>query len=133
MDNLKEIRWKQRFHNFEKSYKLIDKYSNLEDMDELDIAGLIQFFEVTLELAWKVMKDYLESKDFIVRSPRETIKEAFSYGIIDNGTVWLEALDSRNRTVHTYDQEFAIDMKDEILNMYYPEFKKLYKKLREEL
>ena len=89
MENLKEIRWKQRFENFDKSYKLLKKYSNQEIKTELERAGIIQFFEMTFELAWKVLKDYLESEGYMVKSPRETVKQAFQIGLIDNGHVWI--------------------------------------------
>ena len=73
MDNLKDIRWKQRFENFNKSYKLIEKYSKQQITSELEKAGIIQFFEMSFELAWKVLKDYLEAEGYVVKSPRETI------------------------------------------------------------
>ena len=133
MENLKEIRWKQRFENFDKSYKLLKKYSNQEITTELERAGIIQFFEMTFELAWKVLKDYLESEGYMVKSPRETVKQAFQIGLIDNGHVWIDALSNRNLTTHTYDEKLATKMTSEILNAYLPELDKLYNKLSEEL
>ena len=133
MENLKEIRWKQRFENFDKSYKLLKKYSNQEITTELERAGIIQFFEMTFELAWKVLKDYLESEGYMVKSPRETVKQAFQIGLIDNGHIWIDALSNRNLTTHTYDEELATKMTSEILNAYLPELDKLYNKLAEEL
>ena len=133
MDNLKEIRWKQRFENFDKSYKLLKKYSNKPIKTELERAGIIQFFEMTFELAWKVLKDYLESEGYMVKSPRETVKQAFQIGLIDNGHIWIDALSNRNLTTHTYDEELAIKMTSEILNAYLPELEKLYDKLSREL
>ena len=129
MENLKEIRWKQRFENFDKSYKLLKKYSNQEITTELERAGIIQFFEMTFELAWKVLKDYLESEGYMVKSPRETVKQAFQIGLIDNGHIWIDALSNRNLTTHTYDEELATKMTSEILNAYLPELDKLYNKL----
>ena len=133
MENLKEIRWKQRFENFDKSYKLLKKYSNQEITTELERAGIIQFFEMTFELAWKVLKDYLESEGYMVKSPRETVKQAFQIGLIDNGHIWIDALSNRNLTTHTYDEKLATKMTSEILNAYLPELDKLYIKLSKEL
>ena len=133
MENLKEIRWKQRFENFDKSYKLLKKYSNQEITTELERAGIIQFFEMTFELAWKVLKDYLESDGYMVKSPRETVKQAFQIGLIDNGHVWIDALSNRNLTTHTHDEELAIKMTSEILDAYLPELDKMYEKLSKEL
>ena len=133
MENLKEIRWKQRFENFDKSYKLLKKYSHKPIVTELERAGIIQFFEMTFELAWKVLKDYLESEGYIVKSPRETVKQAFQIGLIDNGHVWIDALSNRNLITHTYDEELAIKMTSEILDAYLPELDKMYEKLSKEL
>ena len=133
MENLKEIRWKQRFENFDKSYKLLKKYSYKPIVTELERAGIIQFFEITFELAWKVLKDYLESEGYMVKSPRETIKQAFQIGLIDNGHVWIDALSNRNLTTHTYDEELATKMTSEILDTYLPELDKIYEKLSKEL
>lgn len=133
MNNLKEIRWKQRFENFDKSYKLLKKYSNKPITTELERAGIIQFFEMTFELAWKVLKDYLESEGYTVKSPRETVKQAFQIGVIDNGHVWIDALSNRNLTTHTYDEELANKMTNEILSAYIPELEKMYYKLSKEL
>ena len=133
MENLKEIRWKQRFENFDKSYKLLKKYSVMPITTELERAGIIQFFEMTFELAWKVLKDYLESEGYMVKSPRETVKQAFQIGLIDNGHVWIDALSNRNLTTHTYDEELANKMTSEILHAYLPELDKMYDKLSKEL
>lgn len=133
MDNLKEIRWKQRFENFNKSYTLLKKYSSGPIVTELEKAGIIQFFEMTFELGWKVLKDYLESEGYIVKSPRETIKQAFQVGIIENGHVWIDALSNRNLTTHTYDEELANKMTQEIIKIYLPELEKMHEKLSMEL
>jgi len=133
VDELKEIRWKQRFENFNKSYTLLDKYSKKEDLSELEQAGIIQFFEMTFELAWKVLKDYLESEGYIVKSPRETIKQAFQIGLINDGHIWMEALTVRNLTTHTYDENLVNKLISDIINIYFPELKLLHERLEKEL
>lgn len=133
MDNPKEIRWKQRFTNFEKAYNLLNQYIDKPIETELERAGIIQFFEISFELSWKLMKDYLEAQEISVKSPRETIKEAFQIQLIENGHIWIDALSDRNLTVHTYDEEIAKKMVQDIANTYFPELKKLHSKLVKEL
>jgi nucleotidyltransferase substrate binding protein (TIGR01987 family) len=128
----KDIRPQQRFDNFKKSYQLLEKYSSLELTSEIEKAGLIQFFEITFELALKVLKDYLEAQGYIVKSPRETIKQAYQMEVIDDGHVWIEALSSRNLTTHTYDEQFTEKFVQDIQQVYFPLFKSLYEKLLEE-
>ncbi|MEN0648862.1 nucleotidyltransferase substrate binding protein [Caldifermentibacillus hisashii] len=132
MDFQKDIRPQQRFDNFKKSYQLLEKYSSLELTSEIEKAGLIQFFEITFELALKVLKDYLEAQGYIVKSPRETIKQAYQMEVIDDGHVWIEALSSRNLTTHTYDEQFTEKFVQDIQQVYFPLFKSLYEKLLEE-
>lgn len=124
-------RWKQRFENFEKAYKLLEKYADENIQTELEKAGLIQFFEMTVELSWKVLKDYFEQEMLIVNSPRETIKLAFKQGIIEDGHVYLEILNARNLTTHTYDDKLSNKMIEDIKGTYLPEITKLYNRLME--
>jgi len=133
MNQLKNIRWKQRFINFERSYKTLNKYISQPINTEIERAGIIQLFEIAFELSWKLMKDYLEVLGFSVKSPRETIKQAYQSGLIDDGHIWIDALTDRNLTVHTYDEKLAKKMTEDIVQIYFPELKKLYEKLVKEL
>ncbi len=133
MNDLKTIRWQQRFENFSKSYGLLNRYIEKPLQSELEQAGLIQFFEISFELAWKVMKDYLEAEGFSPKSPRQVIKTAFQFGLIDNASLWLEALENRNLSAHTYDQNTAEQVILSIKGAYFPELKKLYNKLLKEI
>ncbi len=125
----KNIRWKQRFNNFEKSYKLLEAYVNKPLYSEIERAGFIQFFEATIELSWKLLKDYLESEGYMINSPRDTIKTAFSIELIDNGELWLAALADRNLSVHTYDEVTVNRMVENIRKDYFKLFSQLYKTL----
>lgn len=133
MDSLKDLRWKQRFENYKKSYKLLEKYTNVNTHSELEKAGIIQLFEMTFELGWKVLKDYLEAQGYNVKSPRETIKQAFQVGIIDDGHIWIDALSNTNLTTHIYDEAFAEKFLGDIKNVYFQVFKSLYERLSEEI
>jgi nucleotidyltransferase substrate binding protein (TIGR01987 family) len=132
MDSLKDTRWRQRFENFQRSFKLLEKYSNQKIETELEFAGIIQFFEMTFELSWKVLKDYLESQGYLVKSPRETLKQAFQTGLIEDGHLWMDALSKRNLTTHTYDEALAKKFVGEIVEIYVPAFKALHEKLLKE-
>lgn len=103
----KDIRWKQRFQNFENAFLFLKKACLLNAYDELQRAGLIQSFEFTFELGWKTLKDYLQDQGLEVEFPREVIKQAFSSHLIKEGTLWIEMLDKRNQLAHTYNEEQA--------------------------
>jgi len=104
--NLKEIRWKQRFANFEKAYfQFKSAVEHINELSDLEKEGLIQRFEYTFELAWKTLKDYLEAQDVPASFPREVIKTAFQYELIEDGEAWMDMLEKRNLMAHTYDRE----------------------------
>lgn len=132
MENKKEIRWKQRFVNFEKAFNLLDRTVKIENLSEVEKGGLIQFYEVCFELAWKIMKDYLESEGYIVKTPKQTIRQAFQIELIDDGELWLMALEDRNLTSHTYDESTTDKIVNKILNEYFPAIEKLYQFFKKE-
>ena len=119
------LRFRQRFTNYKKSLGHLKMTVEKENLNEIEKAGLIQFFEVGFELAWKVMKDYLVAEGYEVKSPRETIKQAFQYGLIDDGSLWLEALEKRNLSAHTYDESILDELEKLIIHSYYPMMEKL--------
>jgi len=127
---VKDIRWIQRFENFEKAFhKFSEAIAEFESLDDLSKEGLVQRFEYTFELAWKTTKDYLEHKEVEAKYPRDTIKQAFKYELIDNGEIWMEMLTQRNLLTHTYDEDNFNKALNQIRNSYFPEVKKLYNTL----
>ncbi len=117
-----DVRWKQRFQNFDKAFKRLTDAIQIirnEPDNVLLQAGLIQTYEFTFELAWKTLKDYLEMEGFTVPSPRATLRQAFQCGYIQQGDVWLKALNDRNLTAHTYDDEVAKEVIADIQQTYY--------------
>jgi nucleotidyltransferase substrate binding protein (TIGR01987 family) len=92
-DYLKDTRWKQRFANFSNAFKLLSEArENIKNLSALEKEGLVQRFESTFELAWKTLKDYLESKGVELKYPRDVIKESFRNELLDDGELWLEML-----------------------------------------
>jgi nucleotidyltransferase substrate binding protein (TIGR01987 family) len=104
-----ESRWQQRFENFERAWaQLGAACAQLSDSD-LELAGLVQMFEVSFELAWNTRKDLLSYVGYEVHSPRDAIRLGFAAGLIDNAELWLVALESRNRLSHTCDKRTAAE------------------------
>lgn len=117
-----DIRWKQRFQNYEKAFNRLSRAIEIVRItpdDDLLQSGLGQTYEYTFELAWKTLKDYLEMEGFLLRSPRETIRQGFQSGYITNAEDWLQALADRNLTVHIYDDEIIARVLKDIYERYF--------------
>ncbi|CAG5011879.1 hypothetical protein DYBT9275_05045 [Dyadobacter sp. CECT 9275] len=129
-----DIRWKQRFQNLEKSLHFLEQAIEIQNPDIIQKAGLIQFFEISFELSWNVLKEYMEEQGFTeLRSPRDTIKKAFEIGLITDAHTWLQTLQNRDLTSHTYDEETAEKLVREIESVYYPLLKQVANQLKSEL
>lgn len=128
------VRWKQRFENFEKAYnQLSDAVVRFDTLDDLAKEGLVQRFEYTFELAWKTLKDFLESQGEDVKFARDVIKKGFNTEIIVKGEVWLEMLQKRNLMAHTYNENHFNEVLDSIVNTYYDEIKQLVQYFNKQL
>ena len=128
-----DIRWKQRFNNFEKSLKFLKDAVSRSELSDLEKAGVIQTYEFTFELAWETVKDYLEEKGISAKFPRDTIKEGFRYEILEDGDLWIDMLEKRNLMSHAYDEAKAEIAYKLIINEYFKMLEQLYNKLKEEL
>jgi len=117
-----EVRWQQRYHNFKKAINQLSRFLEHKSLNELEEQGLIQAFEYTFELAWKTLQDFLEEESgyFELKGPRPVLKQAFKDDIISAGEVWMEMLNDRNRSVHTYDEEIAREIINAIVQSYFP-------------
>ncbi|MBD3317529.1 MAG: nucleotidyltransferase [Chitinivibrionales bacterium] len=130
---LKESRWKQRFTNFERSFRLLEQTAAKAELNEAERAGLIQFFEMAFELARQTVKDYLQAEGYQVKTPRETLKQAFQIEMLEDGHAWMEALEDRNLTAHTYDEATSLLVETKIRRNYLPALTRLYHYLQERL
>ncbi len=119
---------------FENLKIIIDAYEKEEDRIIKDGLrdSIIQRFEFVTELSWKLMKKYLDENLVLeVYSPRSVIKESYKQDLIENGELWLDILEDRNLTSHTYDENTANRIKDNIVNKYVLEFEKFIKRIKE--
>ena len=123
----KDIRWKQRFQNFEKAYIRLKEALELENLNELERNGLIQRFEFTLDLSWKVMKDLLEEKGFSFKpSPKDTFRLAQENRFIHYAQEIIDGLDIRNELSHDYDGEKFRESEGQLRRETFPALEKLY-------
>ena len=125
---MQNLRWVQRYQNFQKSIiNLQDTKICIEKdgLNKIYTMALIQAYEIAFELAWKTTKDYLQYSGIKVDTPRETIKEAFANNIITDGQLWIEMMEARNKTSHTYKEDFAKELALDILNTYIKNLEKL--------
>ncbi len=121
----KDIRLKQRFANYKKAFVQLSEgvENNKINPSSLIKEGIIQRFEFTHELAWKVLKDYLEYEGFQnITGSRTATREAFNAGILTEGQIWMNMIESRNNTVHTYNSEILEVEYNAVVNNYYALF-----------
>ena len=134
MDN-QETRWIQRAKSFGKAFERLKSAIELaeqRELSDLEAQGLIQGFEYTHEVAWKTMKNFLEAQGLLnLFGSRDTTRAAFRNGLIENGEIWIDMVEKRNLTSHTYDEETAAEVVMIIREDYFAEFEKLLLRLKQ--
>ncbi len=127
-----DIRWIQRFANYRKALLQLSRFIEKGELNELEQQGLIQSFESNYELSWNTIKDFYESQgETNIQGSRDAIRLAFRRGLIENGEAWMEMIESRTLTSHTYNEDVAVAISRAINDRYYTEFMTLQKKLGE--
>lgn len=134
-----DVRWIQRFNHFNKAFAQLKEaveLSGKRNLSKLEEQGLIQAFEYTHEMAWNVLKDFLEDRGAKkIYGSKDATREAFKTGLIENGEAWMKMIESRNLTSHTYNEETATAMVSAIIHSYFAEFSDFHvrmQKLKEE-
>ncbi len=131
-----DIRWKQRFQNFDRAFVLLrDALENGPDtLNQLEKEGVIQRFEFSFELAWKTLKDFMEQDGFVFATitPRQVLKDAFAAKILSDGQVWIDMLDHRNLPSHTYNLAKFEEAVKAVHERYLDAFDKLHEFLQAE-
>ena len=105
-----DTRWKQRHENFTKAFnRLKQAVVAIESQPYNDLyqIALIGTFQFTFELAWKTLKDYLKYQGIQAHMPRDVIKQAFHFQLIQNGQTWIDMLEDGNLMAHVYQEDKA--------------------------
>lgn len=101
-----DIKFTNRYESYRRSLAALMEARNRDLSDPFVLSGTGAKFNITFELAWKVMKDilvqYYAITGFVTGSPREVLREAFKARLID-GDEWMDMLVVRNQLAHDYD------------------------------
>ncbi|MDR1625491.1 MAG: nucleotidyltransferase substrate binding protein [Spirochaetia bacterium] len=118
-----DIRWKQRLQNYQKALAVLGEAVCLaasRELSNLEKQGLIQAFEFSFELAWNLMKDYLEAQGITgIIGSKGAVRQAFSAGLIAEGQVWMDMIRDRTISSHSYDEDTARDLSAAIRDVYH--------------
>jgi nucleotidyltransferase substrate binding protein (TIGR01987 family) len=121
-----DVRWKQRFENYQRALQNLTRgvaLAQTRALSELEQQGLIQSFEFTHELAWNVLKDYLEEEGFQdIAGSKTATRLAFKQGLIFDGDTWMDMIKARNLSSYTYNLEIAEKIVNDVQQRFHPAF-----------
>jgi len=107
----------ESYNAFRKAYLKLQEFIKEDDKSEISQAGIIHAFEYTFELWWKALQRYVEYVGTVEQyGPSATIKNAFQYGLLEDGQIWMDMLRDRNLTAHTYKEDIARDIYKRIVS-----------------
>jgi nucleotidyltransferase substrate binding protein (TIGR01987 family) len=122
-----DVRWMQRLQNYLTALSRLTAavvLANQRALTDLEQQGVVQSFEFTHELAWNVLKDYLEAQGFVsIIGSRNATREAFKNGLLADGQVWMDMIKARNQTSHTYNLQIVQGITHDIHTRFHPAFK----------
>lgn len=119
----------QSMENLERAISRLEEALAEKEKNSLYVDGTIQRFELTFDLFWKTLKRLLEEEGIETKTPRETLKQAYAVGWLQNEYSWLQMLKDRNETSHVYDEERARQIYEHIAD-YFPDMKKTFEALK---
>ena len=127
-------RWDERISDYKNALERLKE--SIEESKTINSStikdGVIQRFEFTLELSWKVMKYFLNSEGITeAKAPRSTIRSGFNNEIIQNAKLWIDMIEDRNLTTHTYSQSTSDEIYEKIVNTYYEELKQFFLEIKD--
>ena len=131
---MQDIRWKQRYSSYREMLNVLDRnlqYEVSESTEEIVHMALAKNLEFCFELMWKLLKDYLQHNDVEIGliSPKNVLKTAANSGLLEqmdvDGDVLMHIHETRNKLVHTYNQEKMQDILKGLKETFFPEMIKV--------
>ncbi|MDA3923270.1 MAG: nucleotidyltransferase substrate binding protein [Kiritimatiellae bacterium] len=137
MNDNRDIRWVQRFSNYNLALENLLSAVELDkkrELSDLEKQGLIQAFEFTHELAWNTLRDFLKHFGYTEQlyGSRDATQAAVKANLIEDGMVWMDMIKSRNLSVHAYNRKQISTIYNKIITDYASEFKNLQSTLKRE-
>lgn len=109
----------QSYQTFKKAYEKLKEFIETDNFSEKDQAAIIHAYEYTFELWWKFLQRYLENTETLTEhGPGSTIRNAFQYGILDDGQKYMDMLRDRNLIPHTYKESTAKEICENIKKLH---------------
>jgi len=131
-----EERYQQRYKNYSKIIKQLNTHLSthqIEEFSDLEQTGLATQFQLSFELMWKLLKDYLEYQEVEIGviSPKNVLRAAATSGLLEqtqaNGEVLMAAHTARNQLAYIYNYENAQEILLQVQQIYLPEMMKVEK------
>ena len=127
-----DVRWRQRVANVRRALEQLESFFDPPPRNEREQQGLIKAFETSFELGWNSLRDLMRARgvsDLI--GSRDTLRQAFQLGLIEDGEGWMQMVQDRNLTRHTYNQARAEQIAANIQERYLHCFQELRRRLSE--
>ena len=119
-------RWEQKLNSYRKALSRLAEVINVmkvRQLNDFEADGLIQRFEFTFELAWKLMKSYADYQgtDKEIMGSRDAVRWAFENKLIEDSDVWMEMIKRRNDT--------SADVIVRVKDAYFQSFVRFYERM----
>jgi nucleotidyltransferase substrate binding protein (TIGR01987 family) len=125
------VRSIDRFEYYEKAIQQLQRCIDKGNLNEFEKLGLIQCFENTFELAWRVMKDYLSLQGIqSIIGSRDAITASFENGLITDEENWTKMVDDRILGIQSYINDTAENIEHKIYTIYFNLLHVFYLKLK---
>ena len=128
-----QIKLKDSLEKLVLAQKSLEEAVALPVENDRDLAGIIQSFEFVYELAWKTLKRLLEALGHETSAARDVFKMAYKIDLLSEEKVWLDILEDRNKTFHTYSRKMAEELVAKVKSRYVAAFRELVKSIHEKV